>query len=106
MLPVRHSLKKALDRELETESEYESSPLLSRGSECLSDHPRWMFKKNSIEFFVGLQSYLYYCYSGCTLKSHDHLLFSRMFYGHLTLSRDFGLLSPYPAFYSVVYLGV
>ena len=50
-------------------------PLLSRGSECLSDHPRWIFKKNSMEFFVGLQSYLYYCYSGCTLKSHDHLLF-------------------------------
>ena len=49
--------------------------LLSRGSECLSDHPRWMFKKNSMEFFVGLQSYLYYCYSGYTLKSHDHLLF-------------------------------
>ena len=49
--------------------------MLSRGSECLSDHPRWMFKKNSMEFFIGLQSYLYYCYSGCTLKSHDHLLF-------------------------------
>ena len=49
--------------------------LLSRGSECLSDHPRWIFKKNLMEFFVGLQSYLYYCYSGCTLKSHDHLLF-------------------------------
>jgi len=49
--------------------------LLSRGSECLSDHPRWMFEKNSIEFFVGLQPYLYYCYSGYTLKSHDHLLF-------------------------------
>ena len=49
--------------------------VLSRGSECLSDHPRWIFKKNSMEFFVGLQSYLYYCYSGCTLKSHDHLLF-------------------------------
>ena len=49
--------------------------LLSRGSECLSDHPRWMFEKNSMEFFVGLQPYLYYCYSGYTLKSHDHLLF-------------------------------
>ena len=49
--------------------------VLSRGSECLSDHPRWMFKKNSMEFFIGLQFYLYYCYSGCTLKSHDHLLF-------------------------------
>jgi len=31
---------------------------------------------------------------------------SRMFYGHLTLSRDFGLLCLYPAFYFVVYLGV
>ena len=30
---------------------------------------------------------------------------SRMFYGHLTLSRDFGLLSPYPAFYSIVCMG-
>ena len=28
-----------------------------------------------------------------------------MFYGHLTLSRDFGLLSPYPAFYSIVCMG-
>ena len=53
----------------------EAWKVLSRGSECLSDHPRWMFKKNLMEFFVGLQSYLYYCYSGCTLKSHDHLLF-------------------------------
>ena len=39
----------------------------------LSDHPRWMFKKNSIEFFVGLDYYLYYFYSGYTatsLRSH------------------------------------
>ena len=28
-----------------------------------------------------------------------------MFYGHLILSRDFGLLSPYPAFYSIVCMG-
>ena len=34
-----------------------------------------MFKKNSMEFFVGLQPYLYYYYSGCTLKSHDHMFF-------------------------------
>ena len=41
----------------------------------LSDHPRWMFKKNSMEFSVGLQLYLYYYYSGCTLKSHGHMFF-------------------------------
>ena len=35
----------------------------------LSDHPRWMFKKNSIEFFIGLDYYLYYSYSGCTATS-------------------------------------
>ena len=41
----------------------------------LSGHPRWIFRKNSMEFFVGLQPYLYYCYSGCTLGSHDHMSF-------------------------------
>ena len=35
----------------------------------LSDHPRWMFKKNLMEFFVGLDYYLYYFYSGCTATS-------------------------------------
>jgi len=40
----------------------------------LSNHPRWMFKKNSMEFFIRLQPYLYYYYSGCTLESHDHML--------------------------------
>ena len=54
-------------------------PFPARGSHntvnVLSDHPRWMFKKNSIEFFVGLQPYLYYYYSGCTLESHDHMFF-------------------------------
>ena len=41
----------------------------------LSGHPRWMFRKNSMEFFVGLQPYLYYYYSGCTLESHGHMSF-------------------------------
>ena len=41
----------------------------------LSNHPRQMFKKNSMEFFVGLQPYLYYYYSGCTLESHNHMFF-------------------------------
>ena len=35
----------------------------------LSNHPRWIFKKNSIGFFVGLDYYLYYSYSGCTTIS-------------------------------------
>jgi len=29
---------------------------------ALSDHPRWMFRKNSMEFFIGLLNYLYYFY--------------------------------------------
>ena len=41
----------------------------------LSNHPRWIFKKNLMEFFVGLQPYLYYYYSGCTLESHNHMFF-------------------------------
>ena len=41
----------------------------------LSGHPRWMFRKNSMEFFVGLQPYLYYYYSGCTLESYGHMSF-------------------------------
>ena len=41
----------------------------------LSDHPRWMFKKNSMEFFIGLLDYLYYFTSGCTLLVHDHMFF-------------------------------
>ena len=36
-----------------------------------------MFKKNSIEFFVRLQPYLYYYYSGCTLESHNHMSFPK-----------------------------
>ena len=54
----------------------------------LSGHPRWMFRKNSMEFFVGLQPYLYYYYSGCTLESHGHVFLPECSYGHLTLSRD------------------
>jgi len=34
-----------------------------------------MFRKNSMEFFVGLQPYLYYYYSGCTLEFHGHMSF-------------------------------
>ena len=40
----------------------------------LSDHPRWMFKKNSIEFFVELDYYLYYSYSSCTTSPQSHVL--------------------------------
>jgi len=48
----------------------------------LSDHPRWMFRKNSMEFFVGLNYYLYYFTSGCTLKSHSHESFQNVLWSH------------------------
>ena len=37
---------------------------------------------------IKLHPYLYYYYSGCTLESHGHMSFSRMFCDHLTLSHD------------------
>ena len=37
---------------------------------------------------VGLQPYLYYYYSGCTLESHGHVFLPECSYGHLTLSCD------------------
>ena len=49
---------------------------------ALSDHPRWMFRKNSIEFFVELDYYLYYFTSGCTLKSHSHKSFQNVLWSH------------------------
>ena len=33
-----------------------------------------MFRKNLIEFFIGLDSYLYYFYSGCTISPWSHAL--------------------------------
>jgi len=42
---------------------------------ALSDHPRWMFRKNSIEFFVGLLNYLYYFYKWLYTNSpQSHVL--------------------------------
>ena len=41
----------------------------------LSDHPRWMFRKNSIEFFVGLVYYLYYFTVAVRLLVHNHMFF-------------------------------
>jgi len=41
----------------------------------LSNHPRWMFKKNSIEFFLGLDYYLYYFTVAILLLVHDHIFF-------------------------------
>jgi len=42
---------------------------------ALNDYLRWMFKKNSIEFFIGLLNYLYYFTSGCILLVHNHMSF-------------------------------
>ena len=42
---------------------------------ALSNYPRWMFRKNSIEFFVVLLDYLYKSYSGyATISSWSHVL--------------------------------
>ena len=35
--------------------------------------PRWLFRKNSIEFSVGLYNYLYKCLLVCVPISHDHM---------------------------------
>ena len=43
-----------------------------------------MFKKNLMEFFVGLDYYLYYFTVAVLLLVYDYILF----YGHLTLSHD------------------
>ena len=44
----------------------------------LSDHPRWMFKKNSMGFFVGLDYYLYYFTVAVLLLVHDHVSFQNI----------------------------
>jgi len=44
----------------------------------LSDHPRWMFKKNSIEFFIRLDYYLYYFTVAVLLLAHDHIFFQNV----------------------------
>jgi len=49
---------------------------------ALSNHPRWMFRKNSIEFFVGLNYYLYYFTSDCILKSHSHMSFQNILWSY------------------------
>ena len=44
----------------------------------LSDHPRWIFKKNSIEFFVGLDYYLYYFTVAVLLLVYNHMFFQNI----------------------------
>jgi len=73
----------------------------------LSDHPRWMFKKNLMEFFIELQPYLYYYYSSYTLESCDHMFFSEcsmiIWPCHIIwLTESLPYLYPY----SIVYFGV
>jgi len=41
---------------------------------ALSDYPRWMFRKNLIEFFVGLGYYLYYSTVAIQLLVYDHMI--------------------------------
>ena len=44
----------------------------------LSDHSRWMFRKNSIEFFIGLVYYLYYFTVAVRLLVYDHMSFQNV----------------------------
>ena len=44
----------------------------------LSDYPRWMFKKNLIEFFLGLDYYLYYFTVAVLLLVHSHMIFQNV----------------------------
>ena len=41
----------------------------------LSSHPRWMFRKNLMEFSLDCSPTYTYYYSGCTLESHGHMSF-------------------------------
>jgi len=45
---------------------------------ALSDHPRWMFRKNSMEFFIGLVYYLYYFIVAVQLLVHNHMSFQNV----------------------------
>jgi len=54
---------------------------------ALSDYLRWTFKKNLMEFFVGMDYYLYYFTVAVLLLVHSHMFF-QMFHDHLTLSHD------------------
>ena len=45
---------------------------------ALSDHPKWMFRKNSMEFFIGLVYYLYYFIVAVRLLVYDHMSFQNV----------------------------
>jgi len=45
---------------------------------ALSDHPRWMLKKNLIEFFLGLDYYLYCFTVAVLLLVHDYMFFQNI----------------------------
>jgi len=44
----------------------------------LSDHPRWMFRKNSMEFFIRLGYYLYYSTVAVQLLVYNHMSFQNV----------------------------
>jgi len=45
---------------------------------ALSDHPRWIFRKNLMEFFVGLVYYLYYFTVAIQLLVYNHMSFQNV----------------------------
>ena len=44
----------------------------------LSDYSRWMFKKNSMEFFIGLDYYLYYFTVAVLLLVYGYMSFQNI----------------------------
>jgi len=66
----------------------------------LKAQPRWLFRKNSIEFLIGFPSYLYKCLLVCALASYDHMTITK---NYLYLTQSF----PYYLYLSrIVFLDV
>jgi len=66
---------------------------------ALSDHPRWMFRKNSMEFFVVLSYYLYYFTVAILLRVQNH-----MFFQNILWSPDLVMWYDYLSSHAYLYL--
>ena len=69
----------------------------------LKDHSRWVFRKNSIEFLVGLTTYLYYFYTWLYTTSPRSHVFSRMFYDHMSFVTWYDYFK-FPCYLYLVYV--
>ena len=63
---------------------------------ALSDYPRWMFRKNSMEFFIGLGYYLYYSTVAVQLLVYNHMSFQNVLW-----SPDLVTWSDYLSYYAI-----